>query len=209
MRLHGFPISCPDGSWIKFLSSNKWNHSSALSVLARLKPLQAPASAFVYTLANIPFFDLGRRMGDPHQFLCFIAPSFAEYALFCYAVCKDPDGWALFTGIEIMPQWKHKDGDCVSFFRKLLDDFRDRKMLGKLRKIGNTAPLDYGFTNGSLEETSYSFFCKVCDTNGSHKKMKPIDRLELFVKGWFPTTLFSVTESDKAVRAYQFPVEFC
>ena len=198
------------------MSQLEWSVHSLrqYNYLKKLEKLSKEPLEFEITFAGFCFFncfyatDLSLGwMGNPTRIVCFVAPSFAEMALFCYAVMKDQTQLSSISYL-IMPQWRHRPMDRIYFTEKGKQMFMNRNMLGALRNIGTTAPIDVGFDCGAVPETAYSFFCQKCDTNGQRSKVTTIERLALFVRGWFPNKLFPETEKERDEEAYSFNIEF-
>lgn len=159
-------------------------------------------SDFDITLGQIPFFNcmsVKASHDRSHKYvLVYLAPSFAEMVLFCYAAMSDTRDEPEFEEWFLcIPLWKHKVGDEILFAKKKRETYLKKSLLGKLRRIGNTAPLDYGFTNGSLQRTAFSYFMEACDTSGSKSHTTPHNRLTQFVQTWFKQDAFARTEAEK------------
>lgn len=163
-----------------------------------------PHSDFDISISGIPFFN-SLKVYSKRQFaddesncltcMVYLAPSFAEMVLFCYAAMSDricDDKYYM-----CVPLWKAKDGDFVFFSQKKRETYLQKALLGKLRKIGNTAPLDNGFTTGKNPHTAFSYFMEECDTSGSKTHTSPASRLAKFVTTWFKQHCFPLTESEK------------
>lgn len=163
-------------------------------------------SNFSCTVAEVPFFNcitvFARKEGaDEKRVLVYLAPSFAEMVLFCYACMADQTENNIDQWYCCVPMWKRKPGDEILFSRAKRATFLKKSLLGKLRRIGNTAPLDFGFTHGSLSRTAFSHFMESCDTSGSKVHTTPHDRLTSFVKQWFKQDVFARTETEKGNHA--------
>jgi hypothetical protein len=138
---------------------------------------------------------------------CFFANTFAEMVLICYAVCHSaphPDG---NHGYFIMADWKtpNAKGDSLFFLDSEKGNFLRRFLLGRLMRLGVTAPHEIGFTQGSLETTAFAHFAKTCDTSGRRNHLEPQERLDLFVTQWFPTELFP---NQLTVYPNSFQIQF-
>jgi len=135
---------------------------------------------------------------------CMLASNFSEMVLFCHAACLQPidnpdDAWC------VIANWKTQRYTHIYFRDDEKARYRDRYLLGRLKRIGLTAPQDLGFHKGSLPETSYSWFCKHCDTTGTRSKLNPAARLNQFVRTWFPNKLVE-SEAMQAELPYVFPI---
>lgn len=151
-------------------------------------------SSFHVTLGEIPFFnvfkceDPGSRTHVGWRTFVYLAPTFAEAVLFCYAALSHPSDFN--NGYAVLPMWKCKKKDTIHFFDSKKETFLKKKLLGGLKKMGNTAPIEVGFSHGGLPETAYSLFCLLCDTSGSKRSVEPVVRLENFIKAYYPKRLF-------------------
>lgn len=206
LRDHGFPVAAPTTKWIKMLSDRVFGIGNVLYLLEESPSAIAP---FEKTFRDVSFFNLAKRVGpDQTSSLIHMPSTFAELALFCYCVVEATDEEVAYDTIDIVPQWKIKSEDTMKIPVKLRQNFASRFLLSKLSRIGTTAPLDPEFVNGSLGETAFSLFSKMCNTNGRKDKQKPIQRLKSFVQAWFPMTRVSTGPADKKRRAYEFEMEF-
>lgn len=154
-------------------------------------------------IGGSPFFGLVRCECRAKTIRCFFARTFSEMALFVYAACNHvtdnpEDGWL------VVAQWKTTKFEAVYFTVGNREHMLERYLLGRLKRIGLTAPQEIGFHEGSLEWTAYAWFCKHCDTTGTRSKITPAQRLRNFVVTWFPTnTYLSVAQTKGAPYDFQ------
>lgn len=158
-------------------------------------------------VGGIPFFNVMLcSVSEPRcDVRCFYAGSFAEMVLFAYAVCKHvgagpDDGWLLIA------TWKVNKYRTIYIKERDKDRLLNRSLLGRLKRIGMTAPQDAGFHNGGMEWTQFGWFCKHCDTTGTRNKASPMERLEQFVITWFRPSLM-LTETQKKEAPHVFSIE--
>jgi hypothetical protein len=163
---------------------------------------------FEFSLAGIPFwnlFDIDTEHRDVKT-LCFVAPTFAEMALFCYAAVREPR--SRYSSYLVVPGWVHREKDFFYFEDATKDRFMQKFMLGRLKAIGQVAPPDSGFALKALPNTAYSEFCSICDTSGKRSSSSPLVRLERFVQKWYPLSLWPRTETEKRQDALRFEIKF-
>lgn len=171
--------------------------------------LRSEYSSFHITIGEIPFFNVF-KCDDPASVtrvgwrtFIYLAPTFAEAVLFCYACLSHPADFNY--GYVVLPMWKCKEKDIIHFLDNKKDTFLHKKLLGGLKKMGNTAPIEIGFSHGGLPHTAYSLFCLLCDTSGSKRSVAPTVRLENFVKAYYPKRLMSRNPDD---ACEEIPINF-
>lgn len=154
-------------------------------------------------IGGIPFFNVVQcetvsRSGK-QRIICFLAPSFAEMVLFCYAACLSGQKDLYYFAVA---NWKTSSRyESVLIEGKSAERFLNRYLLGRLKRVGLTAPQELGFVAGQLPQTAYSWFSNLCDTNGTRSKMSPKLRLHNFVSSWFPQN-FDLTEEQAKNAPY-------
>lgn len=207
LRYHGFPVGAPTFLWLRHLQDQSFGVGTALYLW---EESVCAVSPFEGTWMDVPFFSLGKCVDPENRVsLVHLPATFAELCLFCYCVIQaNDDEFKGFDSITIVPQWKAKVTDRIEMQVKLRQNYAARFLLAKLAHIGTTAPIDPEFSRGSLKETAYSLFSRMCNTNGKKDKKKPIERLKEFVQAWYPMTRHSVGPMDLARRAYEFEMVF-
>lgn len=192
---------CFSAYLLDFHNNRQFEEKAPLTIQDNQPPKLS--SNFCCTVADVPFFNCITVFAgvDKKRVLVYLAPSFAEMVLFCYACMADRTENNVDQWYCCVPMWKKKPGDDILFSRAKRETFLKKSLLGKLRRIGNTAPLDYGFTHGSLNRTAFSHFMGICDTSGSKVHTTPHDRLISFVKQWFKQDVFARTEPEKGIYA--------
>jgi hypothetical protein len=202
LRDHGFPAHFSVHFWMDLIHSKRISSSTFYFYPDHLR--ETPVFFGTATFQN-----LAKRSTPLGSTLVFFAPSFAELVLFVYAVAVvDDTELGKFQHVEAYLTIKSGHYENILFTVLKKTDFIQRFAIGHLKHIGLLCERDFTFEKGALQETAYSFFCRVCETNGRKDKKKPIDRLKDFVEGWFPVTPHSVGPNDKKKRAYEFEMDF-
>ena len=163
-------------------------------------------SNFETTLAGIPFYntiDLNvARFIQSDNILSFKAPSFSELVLFCYALMMHED--SVYKNYLIKCSWKTApDSDILYIEETKKHQTLANVLIGRLKKLGMTAPIEIGYTYGQMQTTSYKWFVAATSTNTKNRKRTALDKLDRFVKGWFSRELNHVTP------ALDFEISFC
>lgn len=133
---------------------------------------------------------------------CFPASDFSEMVLFAYAATRDNPPLKN-VAYCLIATWKTQKYEFIYFSEEEKLKFRDRYLLGRLKRIGLTAPQEIGFHHGQLPETSYSWFCRHCDTTGTRNRLSMEERLHNFVSTWFPNKI-RPAENEREFLPYDF-----
>ncbi len=151
---------------------------------------------FELELGEVSFFNTfqvtSRKGQKQFTTICYVASSFEEMVLFCFAAMnekkieKENVQFACFAG------WKDIS-KFIIFSEDKKATFMDRYLLGRLKEIGFSAPQDWAFTKNIIPKHCHQFFWELCDTQGKRKAgYSTFERLQMFVKFWFPTDIIDL-----------------
>ncbi len=166
------------------------------------------ASNFEVDIAGIPFFDLidchihSPVPSEQRSIIGFRASTFAELCLFMFAVATARPRENKEDGYIVVCAWKTVDDGVIYFKESNRLHYVKMSVLGRLQRLGLTAPDEIGFVKGSLPTTSYAFFVQLCDY-GNRKNRHPVKRLEEFAHRWYPSEFFG---ANRFKPAYNFDI---
>lgn len=228
LQKHGFPV-CMRISQIESFQRQAANliqgldvykgHSNAIYCARALNaaaPLETGVektqSNFELDVGGVPFFNIVEcyTVSDEMESCnttIYLAPTFAEMVLFCHAALSHKSTGKMKRMFACIPVWEKSQG-FIHFTENGKIAFMNRYLLGRLRKIGMTAPQDVGFLTGPLPQSAYAFFCYHCDTSGRRSKLTISDRLTSFVEGWFPKIIHPANEDEAQKLAYDLRIKF-
>jgi hypothetical protein len=169
-------------------------------------------SNFELDVGGVPFFNIIECYTVTEDMkscntTIYLAPTFAEMVLFCHAALSHKAIGQKIRMFACIPVWEKSQG-FIHFSDSGKVAFMNRYLLGRLRKIGMTAPQDVGFLSGPLPQSAYAFFCHHCDTSGRRSKLTIADRLTAFVEGWFPRTIHPLNEDEARKLATDLRIKF-
>ena len=160
-----------------------------------------------YTLGSVPLFNIAQcDIEGQGKILIHHADTFSEFALFCYvaSTCEIPED---VIGFLAVVSWKTEKYDSIYIEAADRERFAQRTLVGRMKRIGMTAPQEIGFHQGQLPCTSFSWFIQHCDTNGNRKKIAPLQRLSHWAQTWFPMTNRLWSEQDQNDAPYEFHLQ--
>lgn len=205
LEMHG---EIPDAARIDFVSRTVSN--------AQVTEVEGPRSNFEVDFAGIPFFDVidcyvrSPNKEEERKIIAFRPSTFAELVLFCHAALSAPLSTKKDDAIIVVCGWKTVDDGVIYIKERDRQNFVKKSVLGRLSKLGTTAPAEIGFERGSLPLTSFSFFLILAEKR-SHNNKYPMTRLEQFAHRWYPYELYpteQLKDNKKFKPAYNFDIIF-
>ncbi len=205
-------------------STITWQNSP--TILQNNRPvLQGPGLTCAFAQVVFPHVARGcgaRLDGTKYFITAFIARDFAELVLFCNQVyeaemsMKKGGEYSPYVDLTdtyiCLPAWRVPEEGSIFggiwFTRGNMTKYFASDILGRMRRIGSTAPIDFAFTSGAIQNTAYSWFLDVCGTSGTRKPGTPQDKLKAFVAGWFPNDPWTSGGPALLPRAFKTEMQF-